>query len=45
MNITYVEKMATGLFVIWMVVVLFLTVQLYTTKLENKQLKEYIKKN
>lgn len=44
MNISTIEKMATGLFVIWMAVVLFLTIQLYTTKLENKQLKEYIKK-
>lgn len=42
MNITHIEKMATGLFVIWLVVILFLTVQLYTTKIENKKLKEYI---
>ena len=40
--ITYIEKMATGLFVIWLAVVLFLTVQLYITKIENKKLKEYI---
>ena len=40
--ITHIEKMATGLFVIWLAVVLFLTVQLYTTKIENKKLKEYI---
>lgn len=45
MQITYIEKMATGLCVIWVAVVLFLTVQLYTTKIENKKLKEYIKKN
>lgn len=42
MNITFVEKMATGLFVIWVAVILFLTVQLYTVKIENKRLKEQI---
>jgi hypothetical protein len=45
MNITLVEKLATGLFVIWLAVVLLLTVTVHNYKAENKKLKEYIKRN
>jgi uncharacterized membrane protein len=39
------EKMVTGLFVIWLAVVIFLTVQINTYKTENQKLKEYINRN
>ena len=45
MNTKISEKMVTGLFVIWLAVVLFLTVQINTYKTENEKLKEYIKRN
>ena len=39
MNTKISEKMVTGLFVIWLAVVLFLTVQINTYKTENEKLK------
>jgi preprotein translocase subunit SecY len=45
MNTKISEKMVTGLFTIWLAVVIFLTVQINTYKIENEKLKEYIKKN
>jgi len=44
-NITHIEKMATGLFVIWLFVVMLLTIQIHNYKSENKKLKEFIKRN
>jgi uncharacterized membrane protein len=45
MNTKISEKMVTGLFVIWLAVVIFLTVQINTYKTENQKLKEYINRN
>ena len=45
MNIKISEKLITGLFIIWLAVVIFLTTQINTYKIENEKLKEYIKRN
>lgn len=45
MNTKISEKMVTGLFIIWLAVVIFLTAQINTYKTENEKLKEYINRN
>jgi len=44
-NITTTEKLATGLFVIWIAVVILLTNHVHILKTENKKLKEFVKRN
>lgn len=45
MNIKISEKLITGLFITWLAVVILLTTQINTYKIENEKLKEYIKRN